>query len=261
MKIISQGENSPQINAANPAERAAGPGLVYSVTKGTSNQSSLKTYLLNPQEIRLRRLRRSVVTSARLHQQYLQTQKTRFKVAMLTLTYADVNGWKPQHIKELLRHIRQYLARRGHQFLYCWVAELQQRGAVHYHVVIWLPKGVTIPKPDKRGWWPHGSTQIIWARKPVSYIAKYASKTNSKTGNLPRGIRLYGVGGLQRPDRYERAWWMLPEYIREQSPEPRESGPAKRARGGGWLLPFGEWIPSKFKIISFNPLKIIEAYP
>ena len=239
---------------AQSANGAEGPGLVCSETRGTS----LQTYHLDPQQIRLRRLRRSVITASRLHQDSLSHAKARFRVAMLTLTYADVNGWKPHHIKELLRHIRQYLKRKGHAFRYVWVAELQQRGAVHYHVLIWLPRGVTLPKPDKRGWWPHGSTNIEWARKPVGYIAKYASKTNSKGGSLPKGIRLYGVGGLDRPDRYERSWWMLPQYIREYSPEPRDNGPAKRAKGGGWLTPFGEWLPSKFKIKSFQPLAVVE---
>ena len=240
--------------SAEGVKGAEGPGLVCSETKGTPATE----YHLDPQQIRLRRLRRAVITAARLQQDSLTRAKARFRVAMLTLTYADIAGWKPQHIKELLRHLRQYLKRRGHAFRYVWVAELQERGAMHYHIVIWLPRGVTLPKPDKRGWWPHGSTRIEWARKPVGYIAKYASKTNSKGGAMPRGARLYGIGGLERPDRHERSWWMLPQYIREYSPEPRENGPAKRAKGGGWLTPFGEWLPSKFKIKSFNPLAAVE---
>lgn len=236
------------------AQSAVGAGLVCSETKGTS-----PTYhLLNPQQIRLRRLRRAVVTASRLQQETLTGSKVRFRVAMLTLTYAECDAWRPQHIKELLRHLRQYLKRRGHAFRYVWVAELQERGAVHYHVVIWLPRGVTLPKPDKRGWWCHGSTRIEWARKPVSYLAKYASKVQSKGGEMPSGARLYGIGGLDRQDRYERAWWMLPKYIREHSPEPRDNGPAKRAKGGGWLTPFGEWFPSRYIIKTFNPLTIVE---
>ena len=229
-------------------------GLVCSQTRGTPTPQ----YLLDPQQIRLRRLRRAVVTASRLHQEALTRTSSRFRVAMLTLTYADIDGWKPHHIKELLRHIRQYLKRRGHAFRYAWVAELQERGAVHYHLLAWLPRGMTLPKPDKRGWWPHGSTRIEWAKKAVSYIAKYASKTNSKGGDLPKGIRLYGIGGLERPDRHERAWWMLPQYIREYSPDPRENGPAKRAKGGGWHTPYGEWIPSRYIIKTFNPLAIVE---
>lgn len=240
--------------SAEGAIGTEGPGLVCSETTGTPPEKTT----ICPQQIRLRRLRRAVVTASRLHQESLSSQKARFRVAMLTLTYSDIAGWKPDHIKALLRHIRQYLGRRGYAFRYVWVSELQQRGAVHYHVLIWLPRGVTLPKPDKRGWWPHGSTKIEWAKKAVSYIAKYASKTNSKGGDLPRGIRLYGIGGLARQDRHERSWWMLPQYIRDYSPEPRETGPSKRAKGGGWLTPFGEWLPSKFKITSFNPLAIVE---
>lgn len=250
---------SPQAEGLPCAE---GTGLVYSETRGTP----LNQAVLDPQQIRLRRLRRAVVTSARLHQEALTNTKTRFRAAMLTLTYSEVAGWKPQHIKEFLRLVRQYLNRRGIKFRYVWVSELQQRGAVHYHIMFWLPRGFCLPKPDKQGWWKHGTTNIQWARNPVSYLAKYASKTHSKGGAMPRGIRLYGIGGLEVGDRRERSHWMLPEYIRDISGQQveesvqtaRDIGTTKRAKGGGWLTPLGEWFPSKYIISSFNPLTIKE---
>lgn len=55
---------------------------------------------------------------------------------MLTLTYRDVDAFEPCHISLLIKHIRQWLLRRGYRMLYVWVAELQQRGALHYHVLI-----------------------------------------------------------------------------------------------------------------------------
>lgn len=48
---------------------------------------------------------------------------------MLTLTYRDVEGFEPCHISTLIKHIRQWLQRRGFRMLYVWVAELQARGA------------------------------------------------------------------------------------------------------------------------------------
>ena len=79
---------------------------------------------------------------------------------MLTLTYREVGAWHPRHISELLQRVRVWLRRRGERLRYVWVGELQQRGALHYHVLCWLPRGLTLPKPDKQGWWTHGSTRI-----------------------------------------------------------------------------------------------------
>lgn len=248
MQSISQGDCATQNPAPKGAKWAVGPGLVYSVTKGQPE------YNLTPQAAarRLKTLRRSVVTTARLHEQALANQAKRHKVVMITLTYADLDGWQANHVKEFLRHVRRYLQSKGIAFRYTWVAELQKRGALHYHILVWLPMGITLPKPDKRGWWVHGSTRVEFAQKAVSYIAKYASKIESKGGDFPKGVRLHGFGGLVLQDRHERAWWSLPQYIRPTSPDYRETGPTKRASGGGWVTPDGEWIPSRYKMIFFD---------
>lgn len=142
--------------------------------------------------------------------------RQRHRTAMLTLTYRQVGEWSPHHISDLLRHIRNWLKRRGHRLRYVWVAELQQRGALHYHALLWLPRGLTLPKPDKQGWWPHGSTRIEWARKPVGYLAKYASKLDSKSGiGFPSGARLHGRGGLEELGRSVAQWFNLPTWARE----------------------------------------------
>ena len=169
---------------------------------------------IDPFLTRIRRLRRSVMTAARMHEFELLGQ--RFKAAMLTLTYRDVAGWHPRHISELLGRIRVWMRRRGFRMRYVWVAELQQRGALHYHAVLWLPRGLTLPKPDKQGWWTHGSTRIEWARKPAGYLAKYASKLDSKVGvGFPPGARLHGRGGLEELGRSVAQWFNLPQWARE----------------------------------------------
>lgn len=243
--------------SAAGGQRAVGAGLVSSLTSDTP----ARPFNLDPRKIRLSRLRRSVVTAARLHEESIKTHGHRCGVAMLTLTYSPYEDYQPRHISDLLKHIRQYLKRKGFRFRYVWVMELTKSGVPHYHVVLWLPRGVTLPKPDKRGWWPYGMTRIEWAKKPVAYVAKYASKAESSKFRFPEGARLHGNGGLELADRRERAWWVLPQYIRETTPDYRHTGPTKRAKGGGWVTPFGEWFPSKFKIISFNPLTIKEASP
>jgi hypothetical protein len=159
---------------------------------------------------------------------------------MLTLTYREQGAWNPRHVSETLDHIRKYLGRRGEVLRGVWVAELTQRGRVHYHLLLWLPRGTTLPKPDKQGWWRHGSTRIEWARSGVGYMVKYASKGDS-VERFPRGLRLHGRCGLELVQRRRVAWHCLPRYVREHF---TECGAwVVRAYGGGWVdRGTGEWL-------------------
>lgn len=232
---------------AQPHSGGAGraPGLV-------STQQVISGLVAVDRKVgRIRRMRRSVITSARLLQEQLGGSGFRWKPALLTLTYRPGVEWSRRHVSELVAHIRAYLAARDHELHYVWVAELQVRGAVHYHVVVWLPSGLTLPKPDKRGWWRHGSTRIEWARRAVAYIAKYCSKgaddRDSAGGSdraFPRGLRVCGSGGLDAERRSSRCWWLLPRYVRELfgvDLKPR------RVAGGGYVATaVGEWCPAKY---------------
>lgn len=207
----SQHRRAPREDAPPGAASGGAAGLVSLQTSGTLVPEPLT---IDPLLTRMRRLRRSVTTAARMIEFALRHR--RFKPAMLTLTYRQVGDWHPRHLSELLQRIRVWLRRRGHLFPYVWVGELQQRGALHYHVLVWLPRGLTLPKPDKQGWWPHGSTRIEWARKPVGYLVKYASKLDSKAGfGFPRGARLHGRGGLDAFGRAVAQWSNLSLWARE----------------------------------------------
>jgi hypothetical protein len=108
------------------------------------------------------------------------------------------------------------LKRRAVVARFVWCLELTKRLVPHYHVLVWLPRGLTIPKPDKRGWWPWGMTRIEWARRAVGYVAKYASKATPECMNaMPKGARTHGVGGLQPEGRRELRWWKSPTFTRE----------------------------------------------
>lgn len=194
---------------------------------------------LNPREERLKRMRRSLLTSARLLRDEVRPGSFRTKWAMVTLTYAPEHEWEPCHIVQFIKAIREYLRRRGHALRYVWVAELQKRGALHYHVLLQLPKGITLPKPDKRGWWPHGMTKIEWARHALGYLAKYASK-GTTDDRFPKGARISGAGGLSQEAKRIKRWWLSPSYVREAFGE--QANPF-RASGGGWLDRLsGEWL-------------------
>lgn len=163
---------------------------------------------------------------------------------MLTLTYRSCDEWSPRHVADLLQHVRKWLDREhGSKLAYVWVAELQKRGALHYHLALWLPHGVQIPKPDAQGWWPHGSTNVKAARKAVPYLLKYMSKGMDFQG-FPKGARLYGSGGVEHAMRRARRWLGLPAFVRSRADIHDDWRPAK---GGGWSAPEGHVVPSEFE--------------
>ena len=225
------------------APGANGAGLVTSHTSGTPLESGLIE--IDPILTRMRRMKRSVLTAARMHE--FELRHKRHKPAMLTLTYRKVGEWNPKHISELLQRIRVWVRRRGHGLRYVWVAELQQRGALHYHLLLWLQRGLTLPKPDKQGWWTHGSTRIEWARKPAGYLAKYASKLDSKAGiGFPRGARLHGRGGLDDFGSSVAQWFNLPQWAREVCDL---AGRAVRVKGIGLVeRDSGVCLPSPWRV-------------
>lgn len=202
--------------------RAAGGrlGLVHSQTSDTPREIRVDQALA-----RLRRMRKSVITTARLHQE----ATPRARAAMVTLTYREGAPWQPRHVSEFLKRARQWAARRGHALRGVWVMETTKRGKPHYHVLLWLPRGLSLPKPDKQGWWPHGMTRIEYVRKAVGYAAKYASKGADA---LPKGARCHGGFGLEEAARLHLRWWKLPEWLREQV---TTASGLRRLPGVGWV--------------------------
>ena len=202
-------------------------------------------------DARLRRMRRSVLTSARIQAEETAAHGARPRAAMVTLTYRDDAAPGPRDVSGLLAHIRKWMQRRGHKGIrYVWVLELTKRGRPHYHIVLWLPRGLTLPKPDKQGWWPHGSTRIEWARRAVGYLAKYASKglDEGLVTALPKGARLSGCGGLDPEGRDQRRWWLAPSWVREVAPE--WTAKLHPAPGGGWVARVsGQWWASPWSLL------------
>ena len=136
---------------------------------------------------------------------------------MVTLTYREDVEWSPRQVSGYLKCVREWARRKDIFIHYVWVLELTKRGRPHYHVLFWLPKGVSMPKADKQGWWKHGMTRSEWAHSPVGYLCKYTSKgiDFDSWGKLPRGGRLYGHGGYTPAMRITRAWRVAPAWVRE----------------------------------------------
>lgn len=220
---------------------------------------SSKGLVLNPAVSRYRRMKKVVLTSARLIDSRLVSggRNAQWKAAMLTLTYHDVHAWRADHISSFLRHARQWIKRRGYDFHYVWTAELQERGAVHYHIVFWMPRissgrygFLKFPKPDDQGWWPHGSTRIHWARNAVGYLVKYSSKVTDLRSDqkFPKGCRLHGVGGLTVDERVTVRWWRSPVYARKAL---GEFADIRKVKGGYEDRKTGNFVASPWQFVGF----------
>lgn len=229
---------------AAPADTATGGAAAGLVSSQTSGTSAGKPIRIDREASRLKRLRCSVLTAARLHVQ----EKSRWKVAMLTLTYRPDADWAPGQISSVVRHIRQWLARKGHEMRFVWVQEFTKKGRPHYHLLLWLPLGLTIPKPDKQRWWPWGMTKIEWARNAVGYIAKYASKGDA-LHQPAKGARMHGNGGLTGGALIEQRWWKLPGWLRERVEPSERVRRAVKGYGRGFVnLDSGEVYKSPWVV-------------
>lgn len=221
-------------SAACPASAqvpgSGGSGLVSSYS--TSGPEVIE---LDPRASRLKRMRRSVMSTAKLHEHAAVPGD---RAWLVTLTYAKADAWGPRHVSAYAKAMRRWCQSQGAVFKNSWVAEIQPgrflrtgEAVVHYHVLAWLPRGLTPPKPDRRGWWPWGMTQVVKARNAVGYLAKYASK-GSGEAPFPRGCRLHGSGGLTVEQRQVRAFELLPWYARQAF---KVHDRPVRAQGGGYV--------------------------
>lgn len=113
------------------------------------------------------------------------------RMLMIGLTYRAAGDYRPGHLVAYLKSLKQML---GEKLLaFAWVAELQERGAVHYHLVLVVKKGTRIPLADKSGMWPHGSSSTMTVRSPY-YLVKYTGKKKQKDLALyPKSCRLYAA--------------------------------------------------------------------
>lgn len=241
-------------NAVEFQAPRSGAGLVPYTTSHTSDGQRAATVFevgamlgVSAVENRLRRLKHHVRTASRLIKETMHREGRKWRAVFVTLTYRPGVEWSPKHVASFLNNVRMWGARQGVRLGYVWVAEMQKRGAVHYHAVIWLPARLQMPRPDgKRGWWRHGTSNVQTVkRNAIGYLMKYVSKGVGNYPDLPSGARVCGSGGLDRMARNEFHYWRLPRYVRSGL-ESETWGPLRpgelwdgrmrafRAGGGGW---------------------------
>lgn len=222
------------VSAAHGTERSDGRG----VAEGLVPFKTTVHTVFRPSEIsfskpvvaerRISRLKRSVWASGHLHG-LAENGFRPSKCWFVTLTYAKAHAWSPAHLSAAILGYRNWCRSAGVPCRYTWVAEIQPKrlestgdAVVHYHLLAWLPVGVSMPHWDKmtrkRGgfrdaFWPHGMTNTEKAFSGVGYLMKYLSKLGELT-IFPKGLRLYGIGGLTNEGRSVRRWYNLPEWVK-----------------------------------------------
>ena len=238
--------------SSKASREAAGLGLVYSSTSVTDYKGT--TVLLDKNHIRSTRLKKAIITGARLHDQEAKKGSTRGAWYMLTTTYRPGAEYSPRDISYLLSSIRRFFNRFfkrrngavSARFRYLWVGELTKALVPHYHLLVWVPKGLFIPKVDRMGWWPHGLTKFEKARNAVGYLAKYASKfTGAMAEAFPTGFRTHGVGGLGDESKRELRWWKAPEDARKALGDEAD---IRKVSGGYADKRTGDFWPSPWRV-------------
>jgi len=223
------GPPGPPQAAAVGDQGAPSAGLV---PLGTSDKGERVVTL---SDLRMKRVRRGLLEAAAYVEGELQSAGTRYRAAMVTTTYAPGRSWSPRHLSAALKSLREWARNRRIWVKYVWRLEFTRAGVPHYHVVVWLPRGWVMPMWDRQGWWPHGMTNAKWARSPVGYLAKYASKETDwppGTGDT-RGARWFGAGGLGAEGRLRVLWRCAPLWLRELW---AEGEPLRKLSGSWWRL-------------------------
>jgi len=244
----------PAVVPPFPSPRAyrasvASPGLVP--YKTNPHKQLIDLHPSARADRRVRRLKRSVWVSGYLH----ALPRNGFRpsiVWFVTLTYVGVDDWLAEHIAKATQRYSNWCRSKGVECRYTWVAELQARGAVHYHLLAWLPVGVHMPHwdqptPKRYGlrapFWPHGMTQVEPAKSGVGYLMKYLSKLG-ELSRFPKNLRLYGIGGLTQEARAIRSWFNLPQWAKAAY------GVGELARTGAGLVlrATGEILPPVWRV-------------
>ena len=248
--------------AVGPSQPASGlVSLSTTVPQGSEPQYD-SVFQIVTDEARLKRMKRRVCKAAEVHGKGVGGEGDTLQPAMITTTYCgEVGQWRPEHISDALRLVRKWMARRGYRLRYVWVAELQERGEVHYHVLCWLPRarGQMPPFWDKQGWWPHGSTRCEWAYSPVGYMAKYATKVGQKD-RLPGGARMHGSGGFTVPERLAMSHHSRPTWARLLSSVLHR---VTKPRGGGVAVHYAcglaRRVASPFVLVARGSGRVVVA--
>ena len=230
--------------------------LLKQVSEPPSSPPKSSTFVLNTKALKLKRCKHATLTGGRLHMQ----ERPDWAGTFVGITYRPGASWTALHITQFLKHYRAWCDKREIECRYIWVAEMQKRGAIHYHLILFHPKRFSIPFPDRKGWWPHGSSSISKGiRNAVHYMAKYLSKGDFKM--FPKNARTYGSGGLDGTAKIEMRYWKLPGWVRELNPIENASDGFKRVLGGFYSPSTGEMLICPWQVSFVGGCIIVRRKP
>lgn len=206
------------------------------------NRETGEMHAIDAHKARLGRMRRRIHSWSEVADEIDKTKQTR-KI-MVDLTYRPGVEWEANHIRDYMSAVRRKLG--DDLYAYAWVAEMQMRGSVHYHIYIIAKKGVRLPVPDKSGMWPNGMSRIAKGRSPF-YLVSYLKKDNQEKAyqkkGFIKGMRIFAVWIKKDVVRKwiwtKFRWSALPAWLRQ---ELEQFGIVlvglfpKRKEGGGWSL-------------------------
>jgi hypothetical protein len=240
----------------NRSESAQRSREVQGLVPSKTSRQDVMVNLSKPAcaERRVKRLKKSVWASGHLHG--IADHGHRPPVCwFVTLTYAKADSWKADHVSKAIQRFRDWCRAAGHACRYTWVGEIQPgrlvstgKAVVHYHLLAWLPVGILMPHWDRAvgrraAFWNHGMTNTEKAFSGVGYLMKYLSKLGELT-IFPKGMRLYGIGGLTAAGRSVRSWFNLPEWVKRS----HGVGEVKRIACGFVVQATGEMLEAAYSV-------------
>lgn len=143
-----------------------------------SIKNNLERYFMR----KFRRARKSVLIA--LNSLKFYVNRGTHVMKLITLTFSDIMQFKNfidknglnTYLTNLRIHIEKKLSGRK-DFFYLWLFEVQERAVPHYHLILVLPKGVSIKFPDKSNW--HWGSSNIRTVSPQKYRSMFSYLTKS----------------------------------------------------------------------------------
>lgn len=175
---------------------------------------------------RVLHLKRKLAKTTKEHQRIAKSHG--FYAIALTLTYGVGAMPSGKDVSTFLDKLRARLKRLGKPLLYTWVLECKR--VCHYHLMVWLPRGMRLDSVVLARWWTHGHAQAEACQSPFRW-SRYMAKSETKL-HLPPGQRLFGCGGLDEVGEDAVRQACLPRWL--QQVLPAFSRP-RRCPGGGWV--------------------------
>ena len=212
------------------------------------NKITGEKFNVDSRMVRIRRCQKRVHAWAGALDEIIKQVGVNYRMMMVRLSYAPGYDWKPLHISHLITKIHYELC--SSLIAYAWVAELQERGAVHYHLLMIVKRGTDIPYFDDAAWWIYGSTHHSTARSPF-YIVSYTAKENyQKFGTFPKGLRMFAIwiapGLISSSARRLLRLTSLPNWVATIA-RAVDDFTALRHLGGGWDIN-GKLVPSPYRL-------------